>query len=1043
MDWLPLATPAEAPATELTAPATLAGTPATAEPWAVLGPGSGSGPLGTIAAAAGSPAREFASLTELRDAVAGGARPPVLVLVSGDPAVLPATGSDADADDGDGDGDGPRSEPPTGAVHRMAERLLALAQEWLTDDALADSRLVVVTTDAVGARPGDRAGGLAGAAGWGLLRSAQTEHPDRFVLLDVDGHEGSPAAAALALAAGETQVAVRYGTAFVPRLARLSTDETLAVPAGTALSPPPVAAARPAEGAPEDGASGSETAGPPLPATSWRLGRTGQGALDGLALVPGGETLAPLAAGQVRVAVRAVGVNFRDALIALGIIPDDPRPRGGEGAGVVVEVGPGVTGLAVGDRVMGLLSGGLGPISVTDRRYLVPVPPGWTFAQAAAVPVVYLTAYYGLADLARIQPGESLLVHAATGGVGMAAIALARHWGVTVLGTASPAKWDTLRGLGLDDERIASSRSLDFAGRVRAATGGRGVDVVLNSLAREYVDASLGLLAPGGRFLEMGKTDIREPGEVARAHPGVAGYHAFDLLDAGHDRIHRMLTDLYELFAAGALPPLPVTAWDIRAAPEALRHLSQARHTGKIVLTVPAPWNPDGTVLITGATGALGREVARHLVTSRGARNLLLVSRGGPDAPGAPELAEELAGLGATVRLAACDAADRAALAALLGTVPPAHPLTAVVHAAGILADATFDAQTPGRLATALRPKVDAAWHLHDLTRGEDLAAFVLFSSAAGTLGNAGQANYAAANAFLDALAQHRHAAGLPAASLAWGLWAEAGGMTGHLDETQVDRLSRTGARPMTTAQALSLFDRGTGAHRPYLALLPMDTAVLGRQHPDDVHPMLRGLRDGGPRRAAGGAGEAGGAAPTAGTGGLAERIAGLAEQEARDVLLELVRAQAAAVLGHTVAQAVDPHRAFKDLGFDSLTAVELRNRLSRATGIRLATTLVFDHPTPDAVSAHLRDQLTPRPDGASLLAGLDRIDAALTEAALDDATRAAVTARLQALLWRWSGQRPGQDGDEPADDLTSATDDELFDALDDELGATDQQVTS
>ncbi|RQX59711.1 beta-ketoacyl synthase, partial [Micromonospora chalcea] len=314
---------------------------------------------------------------------------------------------------------------------------------------------------------------------------------------------------------------------------------------------------------------------------------------------------------EVRVRVRAAGLNFRDVLNALGLYPGDAGPLGGEGAGEVVEVGAEVTDLRPGDRVFGVFVGCFGPVAVTDRRLLAPMPAGWSYVEAASVPVVFLTAYHGLVNLAGLTRGESVLVHAAAGGVGMAAVQLARHLGAEVYATASPAKWDALRALGLDEERLASSRTLDFETRFTDATGGRGVDVVLDSLAREFVDASLRLLPRGGRFVEMGKTDIRDAARVAVDHPGVA-YTAFDLTLQEPDEVQRMLVVLLGLFERGTLTPLPTQVWDVRQAPEAFRHVSQARHVGKVVLTMPRAWNPDGTVLLTGGTGTLGRLVARR-----------------------------------------------------------------------------------------------------------------------------------------------------------------------------------------------------------------------------------------------------------------------------------------------------------------------------------------------------------------------------------------------------------------------------------------------
>ncbi|MFD0270375.1 SDR family NAD(P)-dependent oxidoreductase, partial [Streptomyces sp. NPDC127106] len=882
--------------------------------WAVLGSGTG------------LPGRTHADLAALAAAVDAGAPAPAYVLTP-----CPAAG-DAGALTPD-------------AVRAATHRALALVQAWLADDRFAESRLVFVTRGAVATQGDWDLADPVHAPVWGLVRTAQAENPDRFVLADLDtpaADDALPGLLAAALATGEPQFAVRRGTVHAPRLAR--------VPAGTALTPP---------------ADGS----------AWRMDIEDKGTLDHLALLPSPESEAPLEPGQVRVAVRAAGLNFRDVLNALGMYPGDPGLMGSEGAGTVLETGPGVTDLAPGDRVMGMLPGAFGPLAVVDRRMIAPMPEGWTFAEAAAVPIVFMTAYYALHDLAGLQQGEALLVHAAAGGVGMAAVQLARHWGAEVHATASPAKWDTLRGLGLTDDRIASSRTLDFEDAFRTATGGRGVDVVLDSLAREFVDASLRLLPRGGRFVEMGKTDVRDPQAVAAAHPGVR-YQAFDLTEAGLDRIQEMLTELLGLFRAGALRPIPVAAWDLRQAPEAFRYLSQARHTGKIVLTVPAEWNPEGTVLITGGTGTLGALVARHAVTVRGARRLLLTSRRGEAAAGAAELAAELRALGADVTVAACDAADRDALAALLAGIPAAHPLTAVIHTAGVLDDGITTALTPERVDRVLRPKADAALHLHELTRRLDLADFVLFSSAAGTFGGAGQANYAAANVFLDALARHRQAHGLPGTSLGWGLWAEASGMTGELDTADKDRMTRSGVLGLSSEEGLALLDTAHRAGDAHLVPMQLDLAPLRQADASMVPALLRGLVRTPARRAV--------EATTAGTGTpLVEQLVRLPGNERDALLLDLVRDQVAAVLGHATPDAVEPGRAFKDLGFDSLTAVEFRNRLGAAAGVRLPATLVFDYPTPTALAGFLKDELLG--SEAAAAAALPRHPAGAGAAEADD----------------------------------------------------------
>ncbi|MFG2677189.1 SDR family NAD(P)-dependent oxidoreductase [Streptomyces sp. NPDC048445] len=366
--------------------------------------------------------------------------------------------------------------------------------------------------------------------------------------------------------------------------------------------------------------------------------------------------------------------------------------------------------------------------------------------------------------------------------------------------------------------------------------------------------------------------------------------------------------------------------------------------------TAQAPvWDPDGTVLVTGATGELGGVISRHLVTTHGVRRLLLLSRRGPDAPGAAELTAELTAHGAEVTLLACDVADRDALAAALGTVPAGHPLTGVVHTAGVLADATVMSLTPEQVARVLRPKVDAALQLHELTRDAPLSAFVLFSSVSAALGAPGQGNYAAANAFLDALAQRRRAEGLPGLSLGWGLWDGSGEMTGELGDTDRRRMARGGVVPLSMADGTALFD--LAAATGHAAVLPvrLDLAVL-RESAEHLPPVFRGLVRPPRRRAA--------AADTVTADALSDRLTPLPAEERLAALRELVQDRAATVLGHGSAHDVAPDQPFHELGFDSLTAVELRNHLNAATGLRLSATLVFDHPTADAVARHVLERL-------------------------------------------------------------------------------------
>ncbi len=801
-------------------------------------------------------------------------------------------------------------------VHESAHRVLGVLQGWLADERFTGCRLVLVTRGAVAARAGERLAGLAQSSVWGLVRSAQSENPERLVLLDVDEKQASWEALPAALACDEPQLALREGTVLAPRLARANTDRTLTTPEGVA---------------------------------EWRLNAGDRGTLEDLSLWPAPEMAEPLGAGQVRVGMRVGGLNFRDVMVTLGLVRLDHASRGeasavgGEGAGVVLGLGSGVEGLAVGDRVMGLFSGGLGPVSVTDHHLVARVPEGWSFAQAASVPTAFLTAFYGLVDLAGLRRGERVLVHAATGGVGMAAVQLARHLGAEVFATASPSKWGTLRSMGLDEAHIASSRTLEFRERFLEGSGGRGMDVVLDSLAGEFVDASLDLLTEGGRFLEMGKTDIRAQDEIAASHPGVL-YRVFDLIEAGLERIEGMFGELLGLFGEGVLEPLPVRAWDIRRAPEAFRFMSHARHTGKLVLSMPSAIDPDGTVLVTGGMGTLGALLARHLVAEHGVRHLLLVGRRGEHAEGAKELRVELESLGAHVRIVACDVSEREQLRVLLESVAREHPLTGVVHAAGALDDGVVGSLTPERVDRVFAPKVDAAWHLHELTEHIDLGMFVLFSSAAGVLGGTGQGNYAAANAFLDALAADRRARGLPGSSMAWGWWEQASGMTGGLSDADVSRMTRSGLRALPSEEGLKLFDSALSASEALTLPIPMDLGVLRAQARTGALPSLFTDLVRVPARRPSGHDNA----------SLARRLATTPPADRESVVLDIVKTQIATVLGHTTPNTINTKSKLLELGFDSLTAVELRNRLNTATGLRLPATLAFDHPTPAALAQHV-----------------------------------------------------------------------------------------
>ncbi|SPM36933.1 polyketide synthase, partial [Mycobacterium rhizamassiliense] len=893
----------------------------------------------------------------------------------------------------------PAAGDAVGSIYAATHAALGELQSWLAGDG--SGVLVVLTHGAVGLT-GEDVTDLAGAAVWGLARAAQAEQPGRVVLVDSDGSLDIVEA----IAAGEPQVVVRSGVAHAARLGTVGAGAVLELPVG-----------------------------------GWRLAAGGGGTLEDVVVAPAAPT--ELGAGQVRVAVAAVGVNFRDVLVALGMYPGGGE-LGAEGTGVVIEVAPGVTGLAVGDAVLGLL-GFVGSEAVVDARLVTAVPAGWTAAQAASVPVVFLTALYGLSVLAGVKAGDRVLVHAATGGVGMAAVQLARHWGAEVFATASRGKWDTLRTMGFDDDHIGDTRTLEFEDKFLATTGGAGVDVVLNSLAGEFLDASLRLLVGGGRFIEMGKTDLRDPDSM----PAGVMYRAFDLMEAGPDHIASMLSDLIGLFDAGVLKPLPVKAFDVRCASAAYRFVSQARQIGKVVLTLPdGPDDPvlagsggglaGGSVLITGGTGMAGAAVAAHLVGRYGVGHVVLLSRSGADGDGVPELVDRLEGAGAEVSVAACDVGDREALAGVIAQLPSRYPLKGVFHAAGVIDDGLIASLTPDRVDTVLRSKVDGAWNLHELTRDMDLSAFVLFSSMAGIVGSPGQGNYAAANSFLDGLAAHRRAQGRAGLSVAWGLWEQASGMTQHLSDRDKARMSRSGLAPLSTPHALQLFDEAMLADRALLVAARIDAAGLGAS--GAVPPVLRDLVARRGRRLIIDND------PGASASRLATRLQGLSSEQRHRQLVELMCTNAATVLGRSTAD-IDADAAFQDLGFDSLTAVELRNRLKATTGLTLSPTLIFDYATPAALAEHVDAQLLAATAGAGKAAAepdrlarfndvAGELQALINRPGWTDEDKTRLTARIRTILAELTA--PPLEVSQPDaidDDITTATERELFAILDEDFG--------
>ncbi|HEY9226744.1 MAG TPA: SDR family NAD(P)-dependent oxidoreductase, partial [Gemmatimonadaceae bacterium] len=581
------------------------------------------------------------------------------------------------------------------------------------------------------------------APAWGLAGVVASEYPAlRTTRIDLDpvAHDGEADALFENLWASddEQQIAIRGGGRYVARLTR----GPLA----------PLAAAQPV-----------------------RLEITTRGLLENLSLNRTPRT--PPRPGEVEILVHATGLNFRDVLNALGMYPGDPGPLGNECAGVITAIGAGVNDLAVGDEVIAMVDRSFATYVIAPANLTVRKPKNLSFAEAATIPVTFLTAQYALHALGRMAPGDRVLIHAATGGVGMAAMQLAKRAGAEIFGTAgNPVKRELARTLGAD--HVADSRSLSFADDVMQATNGQGVDIVLNSLAGDFIPKSLGVLRRGGRFIEIGKTDIWDATRVAAEYPGI-GYSALylgEVTAADPQYIRNMLLELLQDFESGTLTPLPVHAFPLEKAVDAFRFMAQAKHTGKVVLTQHhgSQVRADATYLVTGGLGGLGLLVARSLAAD-GARHLVLMGRRAPSAT-AQATIDQLVASGVQVVVATADVAQAAdvqrVIAQIATTLPP---LRGIVHAAGVVEDAMLADQDAGRFSRVLAPKVAGTWNLHTLTREFPLDFFVLFSSGAALLGSPGQGNYAAANLFLDALAHQRHAHGLPALSINWGSWAEVG----------------------------------------------------------------------------------------------------------------------------------------------------------------------------------------------------------------------------------------------------------------------------
>ena len=709
-----------------------------------------------------------------------------------------------------------------------------------------------------------------------------------------------------------------------------------------------------------------------------------RGLLESLTLRPQ-ERRAP-GPGDVEIELRATGLNFRDVLNTLGLYPGEAGPLGDEGAGVVRTVGPGVREFLVGDPVMGFAPGSFRSFVTVPASLVVRKPAELSFEEAAAVPVAFLTAEHAFDALAALRPGQTVLIHAAAGGVGLAAVSLAQERGATIFATAgSEAKRDYLRSLGVP--HVMDSRSLAFAEEVLALTSNQGVDVVLNSLAGEFIPASLGVTRRGGTFVEIGRTGVWPEEQVAALNRDIR-YHVLflgDLRRTEPEQLRQRLTALAGRLAEGRLRLPPVRAFRMESAEDAFRFMAQARHIGKIVVThagASARGGSGGTCLVTGGFGGLGLRAARSLADS-GVRALVLLGR---RPPGETVLAaaREMEGRGVTVRMAEADVSDGPALEAALATaLDGLPPLRGVVHAAGTLDDAVLLDQDARRFEVTFAPKVAGAWNLHRLTRHRSLDFFVLFSAGAALLGSPAQANYAAANAVLDALASYRRAQGLCALSIDWGAWSGVG-MAARLDERDRRRMAERGLGTIAPDEGGALLVSLLGSPRSRVAVLPVRWDRYLRASGERTPRLLQEL--------AGARGTAAADAEERQGRPLVARLREAPESRRRGLLLAHVQRLAVRVLGVAPDAAIDPMRPLREMGLDSLMAVELRNVLARDIETRLPATLLFDHPTLDGLTDYLlaavpglRGEGRPGPDAGAPAHGIASLSEDEAERALLD----------------------------------------------------------
>ena len=834
------------------------------------------------------------------------------------------------------DGHGAAASPPDMAedVTRAASTALALVQ-GIIDARVTPSAGVwfvtrgaqVLEQDIVGRVSGE----LAGATLWGFgkVMSKEAAHL-RPRLIDLDPGPGATAPSGLAdellFPDRETHVAWRGGARHAARLVRGGAGNArLALPDGTQWG------------------IGSDDPEAGL-AALWAKPRSG----------------AALEPGEVRVAVEAMGLNFADMLLGMGAVPYN-REMGREMYGRVLETAEDVEGLSAGDPVVGMGFGSFTPEMVTRAAMVAPAPAGFSVPALATVPICFVTAELAF-EIAELSAGERVLVHAGAGGVGLAAVQLARAAGAEVFATASAPKQPYLRSLGV--AHVFDSRQTGFGSAILDATGGEGVDVVLNSLTGEgFIEASLSCLGSGGRFVEISKRGIWSEEEMSASRPDIA-YSILDLDDlkwSDPARVGASLSRVVTRLSAGELTPLPHTVWPLAEIRSAMEVMRGARHIGKNVLRMPPlardSLRGDRTYLVTGGLGGIGCAVARWLA-GNGAGAIVLNGRRDPDTA-ALEVIRELRESGADVRVEVVDVTDFAAVDDMLARIDASPaPLGGVVHSVGVLSDGVIENQTWERFEKVLWPKVLGAWHLHQATSNRDLDMFVLFSSVTGVLGNSGQANHAAANAFLDQLAAHRHALGLPGQAIAWGAWSGIGEAEEHRERIE-RRLAYSGTGWITPEQGIEAFDRLVRQDLTASTVTAVEWSVIAQEleiRPPFLEDLLVAPRT-----------EDHEIEDATLFTGLLPQLRDAPAGEKENVLAAFIQRELTAVL--RLASPPPTSAGFFDLGMDSLMAVELRNRLNRAFAgaYTVSNTIVFDHSSIADLARHLAKEVAALTDSPPL----------------------------------------------------------------------------